>query len=34
VGFLLDPIEAESGGGAVDGLGFQNAKDIEPGRPA
>jgi flavin reductase (DIM6/NTAB) family NADH-FMN oxidoreductase RutF len=33
VGFLLDPIDAESGDG-VDELGFQDAKDIEPGHPA
>ena len=33
VGFLLDPIDAESGDG-VHELGFQDAKDIEPGHPA
>lgn len=34
VGFLLDPIDAESGADGVDELGFQAAKDIEPGHPA
>jgi flavin reductase (DIM6/NTAB) family NADH-FMN oxidoreductase RutF len=34
VGFLLDPVDAESGGDEVDALGFQNAKGIEPGHPA
>ena len=34
VGFLLAPIDAESGGDGMDELGFQTAKDIEPGHPA
>lgn len=33
VGFLLDPVYAEHGE-KVDELGFQEAKDIEPGHPA
>jgi flavin reductase (DIM6/NTAB) family NADH-FMN oxidoreductase RutF len=34
VGFLLDPVDAERGGAGVEELGFQEAKDIEPGHPA
>ena len=33
VGFVLDPIDTEHGE-QVDELGFQEAKDIEPGHPA
>jgi flavin reductase (DIM6/NTAB) family NADH-FMN oxidoreductase RutF len=33
VGFVLDPVEAEHGE-QVHELGFQEAKDIEPGHPA
>ena len=33
IGFLVDPIDAERGD-RVDELGFQGAKDIEPGHPA
>ena len=33
VGFLLEPVETDSGSGLHD-LGFQSAKGIEPGHPA
>jgi flavin reductase (DIM6/NTAB) family NADH-FMN oxidoreductase RutF len=33
-GFLLEPIEAEKGERIEQDLGFQDAKDIEPGHPA
>jgi flavin reductase (DIM6/NTAB) family NADH-FMN oxidoreductase RutF len=33
VGFLLDPVDAEKGDGFEE-LGFQEAKEIEPGHPA
>ncbi len=34
VGFLLDPVDADEADEGVHELGFQEAKDIEPGHPA